>query len=344
MIKKVEKLVQADIPVLCWGAPGVGKTAAITELASKCGAHLEVVIGSTIDPTDLGRPVLQDDGTVILAPPSWARRLKAALDAGKLAWLFLDELTSAPPSVQAALLRVTQERQVADLDICGVRLLAAANPPDQGVDVSEITAATANRWAHLNWEVDSEAWCAGELGGWGHPDKEASEARALVTGWIQNQPGALCDPPSASQDEIRGWASPRSWSAAARILAALGTHKGAEARQLVSSIVGPAAAAEFLAWAADTSIPSAEDLLDGKAKVPARGDRQILAMTSATAYAISHSRLPDLWHLCLSLRKDLSLLAGKRGMNAAEKANVEVEMTDDLSKLIDLVRELNSKS
>lgn len=342
MINKIETFINVDIPVLCWGAPGVGKTAAITALAKKHSAHLEVVIGSTIDPTDLGRPVVQKDGSVALVPPSWARRLKAALDKGQQAWLFLDELTSAPPSVQAALLRVTQERQVADLDISGVRLIAAANPPDLGVDVSEVTAATANRWAHLNWEVTPDNWCAGELGGWGNPDKKLSYARALVTGWIQNRPDALLSPPEAAQDEIRGWPSPRSWSAAVKVLAAMNTIKGPEVRQMLSALIGQGASAEFLAWTADTDIPSAEDLLNGKADVPARGDRQLLALTMATAHAISHERLPDLWKLCSKLREDLSVLVAKRAMRAAEKAGIDPEMTQELQDLVDRVRVIGS--
>jgi SpoVK/Ycf46/Vps4 family AAA+-type ATPase len=340
MINKLKILINSDIPVLCWGAPGVGKTAAITALAKEQGAHLEVVIGSTIDPTDLGRPVVGDDGNVYLAPPAWARRLKTALDNGQPAWLFLDELTSAPPSVQAALLRVTQERQVADLDIRGVKLLAAANPPDQGVDVSEITAATANRWAHLNWVVDVETWCAGELGGWGVPDEKLAQSRALISTWIQTKPDALVSPPSASQDEIRGWPSPRSWSAAAKILGALGTTKGPEVRQMLTALIGNAATSEFLAWTADNELPNAEDLLNGKASMPSRGDRQMLAMSCAIAYAVTHKRLPDLWTLCRSLRSDLAVMSGRRGLRAAEAAKIDTEMTEDLEYLIAKVKEL----
>lgn len=343
MINRILQYVAANVPVLVWGPPGVGKTAAITAEADRRGIHLEVVIGSTIDPTDLGRPVVDERGDVRLAPPPWTRRLVDALSAGREAWLFLDELTCAPPSVQAALLRVTQERKVADLDLAGVRLIAAANPPDLGVDVSEITAPTANRWAHLEWEVDHEAWCAGELGGWGDPDPILAAIRASVTGWIHYSPSSLVAPPTAGAETIRAWPSPRSWSNACKVAGRLeGGLSSKEGRRAVASLVGSAAATEMTAWLADTEIPDPVSLLDGKADLPARGDRAMLAMNSATGYAVAHGRLPDFWKLCCKQRTDLGLLSARRGLRAAEASGAQVEMVDDLQFLADRLREINT--
>jgi MoxR-like ATPase len=68
---------------------------------------------------------------------SWARRLT---DAGH-GLLFLDELTTAPPAVQAAMLRVVLERAVGDVELpASVRIVAAANPAEQAADGWELTA------------------------------------------------------------------------------------------------------------------------------------------------------------------------------------------------------------
>ncbi|WP_242975874.1 hypothetical protein [Desulfosporosinus sp. FKB] len=51
--------VQAGIPVLTWGPPGVGKTASITKLADVLGIPLEVVLASIREPSDFsGLPVI----------------------------------------------------------------------------------------------------------------------------------------------------------------------------------------------------------------------------------------------------------------------------------------------
>src|SRR6267142_1736677 len=121
--------VQAGVPVLAKGAPGIGKSSMMVGLAAALGLPIEVVIASLREPSDFaGLPVIQSDGSVALAAPRWAKELAAA---GK-GILFLDEITTAPPAVQAALLRVVLDRVVGDLSLpAAVSIVAACNPPDQ---------------------------------------------------------------------------------------------------------------------------------------------------------------------------------------------------------------------
>lgn len=71
--------VAADLPVLLWGEPGIGKTSAITQLAEALNLPLTTVIASVHEPSDFaGLPVVGDDPAVHgvpLAPPDWAVRL-----------------------------------------------------------------------------------------------------------------------------------------------------------------------------------------------------------------------------------------------------------------------------
>ena len=142
--------VGANLPVLLWGAPGTGKTSAVLALAARLGLPVEVVIGSIREPSDFsGLPVIRDEETRF-APPQWARRLAAAGSG----LLFLDELTTAPPAVQAAMLRVVLERAVGDLALPReVRIVAAANPPGIAADGWELSAPLANRLVHLDWRI-----------------------------------------------------------------------------------------------------------------------------------------------------------------------------------------------
>nr|MDT0666321.1 AAA family ATPase [Micromonospora sp. DSM 115978] len=72
--------VAADLPVLLWGEPGIGKTSAITQLAETLALPLTTVIASVHEPSDFaGLPVVGDDPAVQgvpRAPPDWAVRLE----------------------------------------------------------------------------------------------------------------------------------------------------------------------------------------------------------------------------------------------------------------------------
>src|SRR3954465_13039585 len=156
----------ARVPVLLWGAPGTGKTSAIRAMAAAAGWPCETVIASIREPSDFaGLPIVRDGG-VDLAPPRWAVRL-AASGRGVV---FFDEVSTAPPAVQAALLRVVLERTVGDLELPdGVTVVAAANPPEQAAGGGELSPPLANRFCHLDWPLDARALADGFSGGWTAP-------------------------------------------------------------------------------------------------------------------------------------------------------------------------------
>src|SRR6202163_48638 len=194
--------VAAHVPVLLWGAPGTGKTSTIRAMAEAMGWPCETVIASIREPSDFaGLPVVVGDG-VRFAPPGWARRLA---ESGR-GLLFLDELSTAPPAVQAALLRVVLERVVGDLELPqDVSVVAAANPPEQAADGWDLSAPLANRLCHLAWEIDPRAVADGLAGGWAAPvvptlpqgwAAELGLALALVAAFLHVRPALACAPPS----------------------------------------------------------------------------------------------------------------------------------------------------
>src|SRR3712207_8358814 len=105
--------IAARVPSLLWGAPGTGKTSVVRAMAGAAGWHCETVIASIREPSDFaGLPIVTGDRTrVDFAPPRWA---VALAEAGE-GVAFFDEISTAPPAVQAALLRVVLERTVGDL-------------------------------------------------------------------------------------------------------------------------------------------------------------------------------------------------------------------------------------
>ncbi|WP_237107997.1 AAA family ATPase [Nonomuraea sp. MG754425] len=216
--------VAANLPVILWGAPGTGKTSAVLALGERLGLPVEVVVGSIREPSDFAGLPVPRDGETWFAPPRWAERLAAA----GTGILFLDELTTAPPAVQAAMLRVVLERVVGDLTLpASVRIVAAANPPDQAADGWDLSAPLANRLVHLNWEVSAESVAAGFIGGFSAPSgsparagaRAVRQARALVGAFLRVRPELVLAVPDRGS---RGWPSPRTWELAATALAHTG--------------------------------------------------------------------------------------------------------------------------
>jgi hypothetical protein len=291
--------VGSGVPVLLWGSPGTGKTSAICALGDAAGWPVEVVIGSIREPSDFaGLPVVVS-GAVRLAPPAWAQRL---CSAGR-GLLFLDELTTAPPAVQAAMLRVVLERVVGDVTLPpAVRVVAAANPPEQAADGWDLAPPLANRMVHLDWPVEARRVAEGLAVGFPAPsvtaldDQPASAhmvaARAAVAAFLQVRPALVLQVPDNPALASRGWPSPRSWEAVAVLLAASEAAKASEDARavLLAGAVGEGAGLEFLAWLEYADLPDPEAVLADPDSfvLPDRSDRAFAVLTGVAAVAVAH--------------------------------------------------------
>lgn len=210
--------VTANQPVLLWGEPGIGKSAGMERLAATLGVGLETVIASVHEPSDFaGLPIVGDDPAttgVPMAPPDWAVRL-ARTGHGLL---FFDELSSAPPAVQAALLRVVLERRVGSLVLPSVRIVAAANPPSSAADGWHLSPPLANRFVHLDWTHDPLTVARGMAGTWpeaavptvdpARAAGAAARARGVISGFLTARPGLVHHLPNDAEGRGRAWPSP----------------------------------------------------------------------------------------------------------------------------------------
>ncbi|WP_439679077.1 AAA family ATPase [Embleya sp. MST-111070] len=279
--------VAADLPVLLWGEPGIGKTAALTQLAETLDLPLTTVIASVHEPSDFsGLPIVGDDPAtngVPMAPPEWAVRL---VRAGR-GLLFLDELSTAPPAVQAALLRLVLERRVGALQLPpGIRIVAAANPRGSAADGWELSPPMANRFVHLQWVHDHDVVVRGLGGTWPHatlpvldPTRLAEAvafARRAVCGLLAGRPKLVHLLPTTETRRGGAWPSPRSWDMTVSLIA-FATAAGSS-REVVSLLVrgtvGDGPGLELLAALDRMDLPDPEDLLADptRAILPERGD------------------------------------------------------------------------
>jgi hypothetical protein len=279
--------VVADLPVLLWGAPGIGKTAAMDQLAADLDLPLTTVIASVHEPSDFnGLPVVGDDPAgqgVPMAPPDWAVHLARA---GR-GLLFLDELSTAPPAVQAALLRLVLERRVGALRLPpGVRIVAAANPRSSAADGWELSPPLANRFVHLQWTHDHDVVVRGLAGVWPRttlPRLDAARlpesvayARRAVCALLSARPALVHRLPTSEAQRGGPWPSPRSWEMALRLIAfatAAGTSRDVLSA-LVRGTVGDGPGLELLASLDRMDLPDPEEVLADPlgAALPERGD------------------------------------------------------------------------
>ncbi|APE35827.1 AAA family ATPase [Nocardia mangyaensis] len=307
--------VAADLPVLLWGEPGIGKTAALTQLAESLDLPLTTVIASVHEPSDFsGLPILGDDPAaqgVPMAPPDWAVELARA---GR-GLLFLDELSTAPPAVQAALLRLVLERQIGALRLpSGVRIVAAANPRSSAADGWELSPPLANRFVHLQWTHDHDVVVRGLGGTWPRATlprldpEQLSEAvafaRRAVCALLAARPKLVHQMPTTETRRGGAWASPRSWDMTVRLIA-FATAAGASRdvlSLLVRGTVGDGPGFELLTSIDRMDLPDPELLLadPAAADLPARGDlRQAVldGVVAAVRRQPEKSRWDAAWEL-----------------------------------------------
>ncbi|WP_212843758.1 AAA family ATPase [Catellatospora sp. IY07-71] len=290
--------VAADLPVLLWGEPGIGKTAALQQLAGTLDLPLTTVIASVHEPSDFaGLPVVGDDPAVQgvpMAPPDWAVRL---VREGR-GLLFLDELSTAPPAVQAALLRVVLERRVGALHLPpGVRIVAAANPRASAADGWELSAPLANRFVHLQWTHDADVVVRGLGGVWPRAELPRLDparlagavayARRAVCAFLTARPTLVHRLPNSETRRGGAWPSPRSWDMTLRLVA-FATAAGASREVLallVRGTVGDGAGLELLASLDRLDLPDPEALLadPAAAVLPERGDLRQAALDAVVA-------------------------------------------------------------
>ena len=271
------------IPVLLWGRPGVGKSSFIEGLERE-DLRITTLIASIHDPTDFsGLPVF-DEGTVRYAVPEWVR----AFDPDGDGILFLDELSTAPPSVQAALLRVVFERRVGFHRLPdGVRIVAAANPPDLMVGGWELSPPLRNRFVHLQWDISPELYVRSLTQGWAaaelpridrvQHEQRLSEWKLKVGGFLRISPQLLHGDP---EENPYGFPSPRTWDFAAALLSScdmLGVRPGGAPDDqrilldLMTGCLGEGAAVPLLDYLTRLRIPDPEAVLAGDASVAVDG-------------------------------------------------------------------------
>jgi hypothetical protein len=255
--KAVQKGFSKRRPIFIWGPPGIGKSDIVKQLGEELDAHVIDVRLSLWEPTDIkGIPYFDsNDGTMRWAPPSELPSEDFAKNHKQII-LFMDEMNSAAPAVQAAAYQLVLNRRVGTYRLPdNVLIVAAGNrEADKGVTY-RMPAPLANRFIHLEMRVD-----------WDDYSFWATENRIHkdVVGFLTFSKKDLYDfdPKSSS----RAFATPRSWTFVSELLEDDDCDEST-LTDLVSGAVGEGLAIKFMAHRKVASkMPDPTDILNGKVK------------------------------------------------------------------------------
>lgn len=298
----IQHSISRKRPLFIWGQPGIGKSELVAEVAKSQGRPLIDIRLPLMEPTDIrGIPYLAEvkvydkDGNLVRDESGvpitdkefrWSTPSDLPTDEASRALVFFDEMSAAPPSVQAATYQIILNRRIGNYVMPdNVAIIAAGNRvKDKGVAYN-MPMPLANRFTHLTLEVDVEDWKEWATLNRVHKD---------VVGYINFQPGDL----NSFNPSVDGYAfaTPRSWFFVSELL----QEPDAEGQivdtslpfdvlgDMVKGTIGEGIGIKFLSYRKQAAnLPSAKDVLSGKVKKLASKQIDVMyALSTALCYEL----------------------------------------------------------
>ncbi len=227
---------EVKLAVMLWGAPGIGKSSIVAQVARAHDLEFVDVRLSQLAPTDLRGLPVAEHGVAKWFPPEFLPHHGKGI-------LFMDEINMAAPTMQGIAQQLILDRRVGSYALPdGWFVWAAGNRREDRASVFEMPAPLANRFLHLEVNVDLESF------------KRYALARGLherIIAFLSFRPNLLHAPDPARPS----WPSPRSWEMASSLLAA-GLN--------IAPAIGDGVEAEFRAFErVYASLPEIDAILEG---------------------------------------------------------------------------------
>lgn len=249
---------KAKRPVFLWGPPGIGKSEVVADVAEELNGLMLDLRMAQMEPTDIrGIPYFNKDlGMMDWAPPIDLPTEELA-SKYPIVVLFLDEMNSAPPAVQAAGYQLILNRRVGKYVLPkNVVIVAAGNrDSDKGVTF-RMPMPLANRFVHLEMRPDFTSWQNWAVNKGIHKD---------VVGYLSFSKQDIYD--FNAKSSSRAFATPRSWVFVSDLLNDEENVDTDTLSHLISGAVGDGLGVKFMAHRKVASkMPNPADILSGKVK------------------------------------------------------------------------------
>jgi hypothetical protein len=242
-------------PIFLWGPPGIGKSELVADITEELNGYMIDLRLGQMDPTDIrGIPFYNKEiGKMDWAPPIDLPDEELA-SKFPIVVLFLDEMNSAAPSIQAAAYQLILNRRVGKYCLPkNVVMVAAGNrESDKGVTY-RMPTPLANRFIHQEMKVDFDSWQDWAVLHNIHKD---------VIGFLGSNKQELNE--TNSKSASRAFPTPRSWSFVSQLLSDDDSDEET-LTNLISGTIGEGLALKFNAHRKVSGrMPKPEDILSGK--------------------------------------------------------------------------------
>jgi len=276
--KVIDKLIDRKLPVFIWGAPGIGKSSIVKQIAQKKELEFLDLRLSLLDPTDLkGIPFFNAE----TKEGVWAKPSFLPGDADSKGILFLDEINTAPPAVQASAYQLILDRKVGEYELPeGWSIVAAGNREnDRGV-VYKMPPPLANRFVHFEMEVNFDDWKA-----WAY----RNGIDHSIIGYLSYDKSMLFTFDPTSNE--KAFATPRSWEYVDSIV-----KSGIESNLILDSISGAVGREAAVGYSSFVKVmqqlPNLAEILDGTMdKLDEEDPRVLMALAIGLVNALKET--PD---------------------------------------------------
>jgi len=276
----VRTLASLKIPFYIAGPVGAGKSQVARQSADALGYEFTDVRLSQMDPTDIKGFPSPDaaKGVMRWLPADFLPKMGSKTKG----LLFLDELVSAPTSVQAAAYQLILDRRVGSYKLPeGWAIGGAGNRTIDRSIVHRMPAALANRLTHLDFEVDLDDFVAYAM---------AKNVSASLIAFLRFRSNLLhsFDP----NTNPVAFPSPRAWFTVDKIMGA--NLPLTEEYMLVIGTVGAPAAAEHAAFMRVVkTLPTVDEIkiAPDRTRVPTE-PATLYALTTSLAMATDKATFP----------------------------------------------------
>lgn len=294
LVKSLTALIDQKVPTFLWGAPGIGKSSIVRQIADRKKVGFIDLRLALMDPTDLkGIPFYDKDShTALWAPPAFLPRDGEGI-------LFLDELNSAPPAVQSSAYQLILDRKIGEYELpSGWAIVAAGNREgDRGVTY-KMPSPLANRFVHFELQVDLDDWRE-----WAY--LSGIDPRVIAYISYKSEHLFTFDP----KKDTKSFATPRSWEYVDKIL------KAQLSKDVILDTLGGAVGKEvavgFLSFMKVIDrLPNIEAILDGEGESYPEEIDVLYSLSSALVSGVlkDQSKLDNLLEYTLKLKEEFAVM------------------------------------